>query len=561
MRDAIMQEGAKFCEGVLFPLNGVGDERGCQRDGDGNVTTPPGFKNAYDQLVEGGWTAMGVDPEWGGQGLPRVVFIPILEMMSSANMAFTMYPGLTQGAFQALMHGGTQEQKETYLPKMASCEWGGTMNLTEPHCGTDLGLLRTKAVPQGDGSYKISGQKIWISSGEHDLAENIIHLVLARIEGGPEGVKGISLFVVPKFMVNEDGSLGERNNLQCGGLEEKMGIHGNATCVMNYDEATGYLVGEEHKGLKIMFVMMNEARIGVGLQGLSQAEVAYQNSLEFAKDRLQSRSLTGAKVPDKPADPVIVHPDVRRMLLDQKVFIEGSRAFLTWIALQSDLEKLARDEKTRQRASDYMALMTPVIKSYLTGRGFDSISQAMQVFGGAGFTEEVGLSQYLRDARITMIYEGTNGVQALDLVGRKLATNGGRAIFGFLAELEAYEAEQSADEAMKNYLVGLKSARENLKDATDWLMNNALSNFDHAGAASHDYLQILALANLAYMWCQMAKTAMELQKTGGDQTQLYEEKILSANYFFDRFLPDIDAHLTKVKAGSTAMMAFAEEQF
>ncbi|MFW6300215.1 MAG: acyl-CoA dehydrogenase family protein, partial [Oceanicaulis sp.] len=389
---AVLEEGAKFCENVLHPLNPVGDQQGC-RLSNGEVTVPDGFKDAYKQMTEGGWTALSADPTYGGQGLPQYLNLAFNEMVTSSNMAFGMYPGLTGGATHALMIGGSDAQKELYLPKMISGEWSGTMNLTEPHCGTDLGMLRTKAVPNGDGSYAITGQKIWISAGEHDMSGNIIHLVLARIEGAPEGVKGISLFVVPKFIPDENGEPGQRNDLICGGLEEKMGIHGNATCVMNYDGAKGWLVGEENKGLKTMFIMMNEARLGVGLQGLGLAETAYQYSLAFAKDRIQGRSLTGPKNPDAQADPIIVHPDVRRMLMNQKVFVEGARALAFWTALQGDLEHKATDEAVKEKAGDYMALLTPVIKGYLTDKGYDCVSEGLQVHGGSGFTREWGIEQ------------------------------------------------------------------------------------------------------------------------------------------------------------------------
>ncbi|WP_300544423.1 acyl-CoA dehydrogenase C-terminal domain-containing protein [Maricaulis sp.] len=557
--DAILEEGAKFTEGVLAPLNKVGDEEGCKRDADGNVTTPTGFRDAFKQMAEGGWTALSSDPEYGGQGLPHVLNLAFNEMVSSANMAFGMYPGLTRGAAAALHTAGTDEQKRLYLPKMISCQWGGTMNLTEPHCGTDLGLLRTKAVPQGDGSYKITGQKIWISSGEHDMAENIVHLVLARIEGAPEGVKGISLFVVPKFIPDENGDPGERNSLKCGGLEEKMGIHGNATCVMDYDEATGWLVGEENKGLKVMFIMMNEARLGVGLQGYAVAEAAYQQSLAFAKDRLQGRSLTGPKNQDGPADPIIVHPDVRRMLMDQKCFVEGARCFALWTALQGDLEEKSDDSATREKAGDYMALLTPIVKSYLTGKGYDMVSNGLQVHGGSGFTEEWAASQLLRDARITMIYEGTNGIQALDLVGRKLAMNGMRPITSFFAEIDAFVAEGGDDETQP-FVTALADTKGKLKQATDWLMNNALNNFDHAGAGSHDYLNLFGLTCMAYMWAMMAKAA-SARIAEGETDPIYAAKLKTGRYFLDRWIPEAAMHLAKVEAGADTMMALEAEAF
>ncbi|WP_417470999.1 acyl-CoA dehydrogenase C-terminal domain-containing protein [Maricaulis sp.] len=557
--DAILEEGGKFCEGVLAPLSHVGDVEGCVRDADGNVKTPTGFKDAFKQMGEAGWTALSGDPEYGGQGLPHVLNLAVNEMVSAANMAFGMYPGLTLGAAAALHTGGSDEQKRLYLPKMIACQWGGTMNLTEPQCGTDLGMLRTKAVPQADGTYKITGQKIWISSGEHDMAENIIHLVLARIEGAPEGVKGISLFVVPKFLPDADGNPGTRNTLKCGGLEEKMGIHGNATCVMDYDEATGWLVGEENKGLKIMFVMMNEARLGVGLQGYALAEAAYQQSLGFALDRLQGRSLTGPKNPDGPADPIIVHPDVRRMLMDQKSFVEAARCFGLWTALQGDLEEKASDPKVREKAGDYMALLTPVVKGYLTGKGFDMVSNGLQIHGGSGFTEEWGASQLLRDARITLIYEGTNGIQALDLVGRKLAMNGMRPIMSFFAELDAFVAA-GGGESEQPFIAAVADCKAKLEEVTNWLVENGLKDFNNAGAASHDYLQLFGLTCLTYMWAKMVKVSAA-KIAAGDSDPIYANKIKTGQYFIERWLPEGAMHLAKVKTGADAMMALAAEEF
>ena len=555
--NAILEEGGKFCEGVLHPLNKVGDHEGCKLN-DGVVTTPTGFQEAYDQMTEAGWTALSAPAEFGGQALPHYLNLAFNEMVTSCNMAFGMYPGLTNGAAQALLVGGSQEQKELYLPKMFSGEWSGTMNLTEPHCGTDLGMLRTKAVPNGDGSYKISGQKIWISAGEHEMSGNIVHLVLARVEGAPQGVKGISLFVVPKYLPDADGNPGERNTLQCGGLEEKMGIHGNATCVMNYDEAKGWLVGEENKGLKIMFVMMNEARLGVGLQGLGLAETAYQYSLAFAKDRIQGRSLTGPKNPDGPADPIIVHPDVRRMLMDQKVFVEGARAFTYWTALQGDLEHKAEDEALREKAGDYMALLTPIVKGYLTDKGYDSVSTGLQVHGGSGFTREWGIEQLLRDARITLIYEGTNGVQALDLVGRKLAMAGMRPINTFFGELDEFIAENQGDADLKLYVDGLADVKAKLQKATNWLVEKGLENFDNAGAASTDYMHLFGLTCFAYMWAKMAKVAAAKK---GDSDPIYATKLVTAKYFVERWLPQADAHLARIETGAETMMTLEAEAF
>jgi alkylation response protein AidB-like acyl-CoA dehydrogenase len=556
--EAVLDGGAKFASEILQPINAIGDRQGCKRNPDGSVTTPNGFPAAYKQMSDDGWMAISADPQWGGQGLPRVVSMPFLEMCSSANMAFSMYPGLTRGAAEAIQTGGSEEQKKIYLPNMMTGKWSGTMNLTEPQCGTDLGLIRTKAVPQADGSYKITGQKIWISGGEQDLAPNIIQLVLARIEGAPEGIKGISLFIVPKFLVNADGSLGARNSFQCGGLEEKMGIHGNATCVMNYEGATGYLVGEEHKGMRTMFVMMNEARLGVGMQGLAQAEVAFQNAADFARERLQGRSITGAKAPDKPADPIIVHPDVRRMLMDMKAFTEGARAFTYWTALQGDLHAVSPDAHVREKADDRMALLTPVIKAFLTDRGFKCASDALQLHGGTGYTLDQGVEQFVRDARIALIYEGTNGIQALDLVGRKLAANGGRAVFGFFSDLEEFVSENEANEKMKPYVEGLRTATTQLREATMWLMQNGMSNFDNAGASSHDYLQLFGLTSFALMWAKMAKAALAKEGSGD---RFYADKLATARYFFDRVLPDATSHLAKVKTGATPVMALPADAF
>ena len=559
--EQILEAAAQFTGEVLAPLNHVGDQQGCVWNKDFTVKTPDGFKAAYKQLCEGGWTGLGSDPTYGGQGLPHVVNLSFSEMSSSANMAFSMYPGLAHGAYSAIHTGGSDVQKDLYLPKMVSGEWTGTMNLTEPHCGTDLGLLRTKAVPQADGSYRITGQKIWISAGEHDLADNIVHLVLARIEGAPAGVKGISLFIVPKFLPKEDGSVGERNEgAKCVGLEEKMGIHGNATCVMQYEDAQGWLIGEENSGLKLMFVMMNEARLGVGLQGIAQAEAAYQAAAAFAKDRLQGRSLTGPKNPDGPADPIIVHPDVRRMLLESKALIEGGRAFLFWTALHGDLAHHHPDEAVRTKAEDYMGLMTPVLKGYLTDKGFKICSDAMQVHGGSGFTEHFPASQYLRDVRIALIYEGTNGVQALDLVGRKLAAKGGRGVMTFFQEIDQFIGENDSDEGLKPFVAALAGVKAQLQDGTMWLMQNGLQNPDNAGAASTDYMHLFGLTGLAYMWCLMVKAA-NAKIAAGSTDPFFTTKIVTAKYFIERVLPDAGAHLAKLKTGSETLMALPAEAF
>ena len=557
--DAFLEESAKWHRDVAAPLNRVGDVEGCTRHDDGSVTTPTGFKDAYQQFCENGFGAIAMAPEYGGQGLPVPLAIAVTEMTSSANQAFGMYPGLSAGAWRAIYMNASDEQKQTYLPKMTSGEWTGTMNLTEPQCGTDLGLIRTKAEPQGDGTYKITGNKIWISAGEHDLAENIIHLVLARIEGAPDGIKGISLFIVPKFVLDADGNPGERNPVSCGGLEEKMGIHGNATCVMNYDGATGYLVGEENKGMRAMFVMMNEARLGVGLQGLAAAEVANQNAAAFAKDRLQSRSLTGPKAPDQAADPIIVHPDVRRMLMDTRAFIEGARALTYWAALQEDLSHKAEDEATRQRADDYMALLTPIIKAYQTHKGYQGTNDAMQVFGGSGYVEEWGMSQFVRDTKIAMIYEGTNGIQALDLVGRKLMANGGRSWQSFFGEIDEWCADnKGSSDALDGYIDQVLAAKAETMEGIQWLGANGMANPDNAGAASHDFLHLFGLTAYGYMWLMMVK---EAQDHDGDTDPYYANKLITAQYFFERMLPETSLHLTKVKVGADSIMALTADAF
>jgi hypothetical protein len=558
--EQILDQSAKFCAEVLAPLNSVGDKQGCVWRPDNTVTTPPGFKAAFSQFVEAGWPALSAVTDYGGQGLPAVVAMACEEMSSSANMAFSMYAGLTHGAYTAILAGGSDAQKNLYLPKLATAEWGGTMNLTEPQCGTDLGLIRTKAVPVGDGTYRISGQKIWISSGEHDLTPNIIHLVLARIEGAPAGTRGISLFIVPKFIPDAEGKPGTRNSVKCVGLEEKMGIHGNATCVISHEESTGWLIGEENRGLNLMFVMMNEERLGVALQGLAQGEAAYQAAVTFAKERLQGRSLTGPKNPDGPADPIIVHPDVRRMLMDTRSVLEAGRAFLLWTALHGDLAHRDPDEAVRQKSEDYMALLTPVLKAFLTERGFAATSDGMQVHGGSGFTEHFPASQYLRDTRISMIYEGANGVQALDLVGRKLAANGGRGVTTFLGELDGFVAANQGDETLKPFVEGLAGAKAQLQEATQWLLQNGLANPDNAGAASMDYLRLFGLTGLAYMWALMAKAA-NAKIAAGDADPFYAGKLMTGRYFLQRVLPDAGACLAKLTAGAEAVMALPAEAF
>ncbi len=558
--EAILEQSAKFTSEVLAPLNVVGDQEGCIRHDDGSVTTPTGFKEAYKQVVENGMMGLAHSPEYGGMGMPGVWHIAAGEMQSAANMAFAMYPGLTNGATKAIEIGGSEEQKQTFLPKMIAGEWTGTMNLTEPHCGTDLGLLKTKAVPQADGSYKITGQKIFISAGEHDMSDNIIHLCLARIEGAPAGVKGISLFIVPKFKLDEDGNPGERNPVSCGAIEHKMGIHGNSTCVMNFDEAEGYLIGEENKGLKVMFVMMNRARLDVGMQGLAQSEVAYQNAAIYAKDRIQGRALTGPKNEDGPADPIIVHPDVRRMLLETKAFNEGARALVYWAALLEDLEHVHEDEAFRQKCDDYLGLLTPVIKGYLTDKGMQTTIDCQQIFGGHGFIEEWGMSQFVRDMRIALIYEGANGIQALDLVGRKLARHGGRALMTLNGEIDAFLKENGDNENLSEFMTGLKDAKTKLTEATMWLMQNGMTNPDNAGAGSVDYMHMMGLTSLAYMWGMMAVTAQKAID-GGSNEDFYPNKLITGRYFVLRMLPMMDAHLAKIKTGAEPLMALEAAAF
>jgi hypothetical protein len=515
-------------------------------------------------LIEGGWTGLIGDPHYGGQGLPYVLGLAISEMMASANMAFTMYPGLTSGAIEAIEIGGTEEQKALYLPRMIAGQWTGTMNLTEPHCGTDLGLLRTKAEPQSDGTYRVTGTKIFISAGEHDLAENIIHLVLAKIPGGPEGVKGISLFIVPKFLVNPDGSLGDRNAVSCGSLEEKMGIHGNATCVMNYDGAVGYLIGEEHKGLRTMFIMMNAARLGVAAQGISQAEVAYQNAVAYCKDRVQGRSLRGAKFPDKPADPIIVHPDIRRMLMTARVFKDGARALACWAGLMVDVTRKHPDEETRRKAEDLLGLLTPVMKAYFTDMGFNTANLCLQCFGGHGYIAEWGMEQFVRDARIAQIYEGANGIQALDLIGRKLPANKGRAIQLLFAVIGEFCEKYEDNAALSPFVKPLTEALERLVEATQWLMQHAISNPDNGGAVSMDYLYMMALVTLGYQWAQVARICENQLSNPDDDTfdrAFYQHKLVCAEFFMEKMLPETMAHLAKLQAGADSLMTLPIDAF
>jgi alkylation response protein AidB-like acyl-CoA dehydrogenase len=560
--DAILEEAGRFAAEVLQPLNRIGDEVGCKRNDDGSVITPPGFKEAYKQYCEAGWPTLTGPEEYGGQGLPQVVGTAVTEYVLSANHSFEMYQGLTAGAIASLLVKGSDELKQKYVPAMITGRWTGTMNLTEPHCGTDLGLLKTRAEENPDGSYSITGTKIFISSGEHDLAENIIHLVLAKRAGAPDNVKGISLFVVPKFLVNEDGSLGERNKLSCGALEKKMGIHGNATCVMNYDGAKGWLVGEPEKGLAAMFIMMNAARLGVGLQGIAQGEVAYQNAAAYARDRRQSRALKASeRDPDAKADPIIVHPDVRRMLMESKAWNEAGRALVLWGALQVDLVRRSPDEAERQTADDLLGLITPVIKGYLTDKGFQSAVYAQQVLGGHGYIREHGIEQFVRDARITQIYEGTNGIQAMDLVGRKLPKDGGRAVRAFfeLVGREIADAKAAGDPA--RVAAALEPALQDLQAATMWLAQNGVADPDNAGAGAYAYMDLMGLVALGWMWLKMAAAAQRALDGRAGDTAFHEAKLLTARFYAQRELPLSTALRKKIEAGAETLMKIPAEAF
>ncbi|MBY6243545.1 acyl-CoA dehydrogenase C-terminal domain-containing protein [Methylosinus sp. Sm6] len=557
----ILAEGAKICEETLQPLNRTGDEEGCRRDADGNVATPAGFEQAFDAFVAGGWVGLSVPPEYDGQGLPYALAVAMSEYGSSANMALAMYMGLTQGALAALLRHGDEEQKRLYIPPMAAGRWTGTMNLTEPQCGTDLGLLMTRATPRGDGSYSITGQKIFISAGEHDLAENIIHLVLARIEGAPAGVKGISLFIVPKFDVAADGSLAGRNTVSCGAIEHKMGIHGNATCVMNYDDARGYLVGEPNRGLSAMFVMMNEARLGVAVQGLALSEVAYQNALCYAKERLQGRALSGAKNPGAAADPIIVHPDIRRNLLEIRAFNEAARGLALSAALDSDVAHRSEDAEARRAAEDRLGLLTPVLKGVFTDLGFENAVKAQQIWGGHGYISENGMEQFVRDARIAMIYEGANGIQALDLVGRKLPKDNGRAVMAFFAEVGELAARESADERMKPYVEPLKTALGDLQKATMWLMQNALAEPDNGAGVSYDYMHLFGRVALGYFWARIARAALDRKATADGEAAWLDAKLTTGKFFMEKMLPETSYRLARIAAGAQTMMSLPAEMF
>jgi acyl-CoA dehydrogenase len=555
---SVLNESGKLAGNLLAPLNATGDAEGCHLE-NGIVRTPQGFKDAFDQVKAGGWPSLDCDPEYGGQGMPFVIASAVTEMFSSANMAFSMFQGLTHGAYSAIWAHGSDAQKQKYLPKMTNCDWTGTMNLTEPHCGTDLGQMRTKAIPQADGSFQVTGQKIFISAGDHDMAENIIHLVLAKIAGAPEGIRGVSLFIVPKFMVNDDGSLGKRNDLSVGKLEEKMGIHANPTCVMNYDGATGFLVGQEHKGMRAMFTMMNEARVGVGVQGYSQAETAYQNALAYSKDRLQGRDVTGVKNPNGPADPLIVHPDIRRNLMEQKSFIEGARALTFWGAQLIDRAHRLKD----QDADGLVSLMTPVIKGFLTDKGFDMCVQAQQVYGGHGYIEEWGMSQFARDARITMIYEGANGIQGLDLVGRKLGQDGGKHVMAFFDLVRAFISEnKDINEAFgKDFLEPLKKASKDLQGAAMYFMQNGIKAPNNALAGSYDFMHMFGHVCLGLMWARMAKASIQVLKNDKSDAAFYETKIATGRYYMQRQLPATGLHLARIQSGADPVMVLEAANF
>jgi alkylation response protein AidB-like acyl-CoA dehydrogenase len=554
----VLEEAGKFCAEVLFPLNRTGDEEGCTYEADGVVKTPEGFREAYRQYVEAGWPALACDPEYGGQGLPAFVNNALYEMLNSANQAWTMYPGLSHGAYECLHAHGTPQQREIYLPKLVAGTWTGTMCLTEPHCGTDLGILRTKAETNGDGSYSISGTKIFISSGEHDLAENIVHLVLARLPDAPQGTKGTSLFIVPKFIPTPDGEPGARNGIRCGSIEHKMGIHGNATCVMNLDNAKGWLVGEANRGLQAMFVMMNAARLGVAMQGAGLTEVAYQNSLAYAKERLQMRALTGPKAPDKPADPIIVHPDVRRMLLTQKAYAEGARAFSYWGALQIDRELSHADETARKDASELVALLTPILKAFLTDNAFECTNHALQVFGGHGYIAEWGMEQYVRDARINMIYEGTNAVQALDLLGRKVLLDMGAKLKKFGKLVSDFVEQEGVKPEMQEFVNPLADIGEKVQKLTMEIGMKAMQNPDEVGAAAVPYLRTVGHLVFSYFWARMARIALD-KRASGDP--FYSSKLATARFYFAKLLPETAATIRMARSGAKPLMEIDEALF
>ncbi len=556
--DAVMEEGAKFCENELLPLNLPGDKEGCTFE-NGVVRTPEGFKELYEAFCEGGWNGLALSPDHGGQGLPKTLQFALTELICSTNLSFGMYPGLTHGACNALELHASDAQKETFLPNMIHGRWTGTMCLTEPHCGTDLGLIKTRAVPKEDGSYAITGTKIFISAGEHDMSENIIHLVLAKLPDAPEGSKGISLFVVPKFLVKEDGLVGARNGVACGSIEHKMGIKASSTCVMNFEEAEGYLVGEPHSGMAKMFTMMNVARLDVGIQGLGLAETAYQSAAAYAKERLQGRALAGPAYPDKAADPIIVHPDVRKNLLTMRALNEGARAMALWVAIAVDIAEKHPDAAKRQEADDLVALMTPIIKSFFTDYGFEATNLGMQVYGGHGYIWETGMEQLVRDARIAQIYEGANGIQALDLVGRKLGQNMGRLLRRFFHPVQAYIEEGMAKPELAEFVAPLAKNLGRLQQATLWIAQQGLKDPEEAGAAASDYLNLFAYTALAYLWCRMAEVS--LAKLDDDPTGFHEAKLATARFFFQRLLPRSSGHFSAIMAGKAPIMAMKEAAF
>jgi alkylation response protein AidB-like acyl-CoA dehydrogenase len=558
--DSILEEAGRFVEEVLAPLNASGDEEGCHYE-NGVVRTPKGFKAAYDLFREGGWTALACDSDYGGQGLPESVNKLVEEMICSANLSFSLYPGLSRGAYQALRDHGAEDLKRRFLPKLASGVWSGTMCLTEPHCGTDLGMLRTRAVPQADGSYLLSGNKIFISAGEHDLTENIIHLVLARLPDAPAGSRGISLFLVPKFLPDAEGRPGARNGVLCTAIEHKMGIKASATCQLTFENAKGWLVGAPHRGLAAMFTMMNSERLSVGIQGLAIGEAAYQSAVAYARERIQGRSLSGVKNPDQPADPIIVHPDVRRMLLSMRAYTEGCRALGVWVAHALDAIERSAEPAAREKAEDFTALMTPIVKALFTDLGFDAASMGVQVYGGHGYIRDHGVEQYVRDARITMIYEGTNGIQALDLVGRKLGAHYGRFLRGFFHPVAAFIAAHKEDAAIGKMVHGLEKAFGALQLATAHIAEAGLRDPEEAGAAASEYLRLFGLVALGFMWARMAKTAAAKLASGAEDTAFYHAKLVTARFYMERILPQAGALYLAIKSGKQAMMGLEEAAF
>jgi alkylation response protein AidB-like acyl-CoA dehydrogenase len=557
--EAVLEEGAKIAEEVLFPLNRSGDEEGCTFE-NGVVRTPKGFKEAYDTFRQGGWTALACDPHYGGQGLPHTLQFFVEEMVSSSNMSFGMYPGLSNGAYSAIYRHGSAEQKQTFLPRLVDGTWSGTMCLTEPQCGTDLGQIRTKAEPAGkDGVYKITGTKIFISAGEHDLTDNIVHLVLARIVGGPPGIRGISLFIVPKFLVKEDGAVGARNGVRCGSIEHKMGIKASATCVINFEEAEGYLIGEAHKGMRAMFTMMNAARLGVGLQGLALGETAYQTARQYAMDRLQGRALKGDQFPDKPADPLIVHPDIRRMLLTMKAYTEGARALAGWVSLALDKADRHPDEAEREEAEDFIGLMTPIIKAMLTDNAFAVTNLGVQIFGGHGYIREWGMEQLVRDARITMLYEGANGIQALDLVGRKMPMHNGRLLRRFFHPVDSWLKAKANDPALRDFVAPVATAFGRLQQVTALVAQKGMANPDEAGAAASEYLRAFGLVAMGYLWARIAEVAQA--KLVGDDPTFYKAKLATARFYVTRLLPETNALFASIGAGAKPLMELEAEAF